>query len=109
MAKFGDHGSIIVIAPLFKPTREIQFSLDQGLTWNSSFFSNELVSIDNILVDPKSTSSKFSIHGHFSNTESRKGVIISIDFNQLGVRECQGASSAGEEKSDYELWTPYDG
>lgn len=23
MAKFGDHGSIIVIAPLFKPTREI--------------------------------------------------------------------------------------
>ena len=39
-----------------------------------------MVDVDNILVEPESISTKFSIHGHYSNTESRKGVIISLDF-----------------------------
>jgi len=68
-----------------------------------------MIDIDNILVEPKSISTKFSIHGHYANTESRKGVIISIDLSQLGLWSCSGSTSPEDSKSDYELWTPYDG
>ncbi len=78
---FGDHGSIIVMAPLFKPTRQIIFSFNEGLTWNSTVFSDSMVNIDNIIVEPNSVSTKFAIHGHYTNTESRKGVMISLDFS----------------------------
>jgi len=40
-----------------------------------------MVNVDNIIVEPKTTGTDFAIHGHYANTESRKGVIISIDFS----------------------------
>jgi hypothetical protein len=106
---FGDHGSVIVMAPLYKSTRQILYSMNEGLTWNSTVFSDAMVDVDNILIEPKSVSTRFVIHGHYANTQSRKGVIISLDFSQLNIRTCEGAATPEDAKSDYELWTPYDG
>lgn len=78
---FGDHGSIIVMAPLFKSTRQLLYSLNEGLTWSSTLFSDSMVNVDNIIVEPQSISTRFAVHGHYANTESRKGVIISLDFS----------------------------
>jgi len=60
-------------------------------------------------VEPQSISQKFMIHGHYSNSEARKGLIVSVDFGQLGIRTCTGAKEPESSTSDYELWTPYDG
>lgn len=94
--EFGDHGSIIVIAPMFKPTRQVSYSLDYGKTWETVIISDSMVDIDNIIVEPQSISSKFIIHGHYSNSQDRKGLIVSLDFNQLGVRQCVGSDRPGD-------------
>lgn len=107
--EYGDHGSIIVMAPMFKPTRELIFTYDEGKTWNSTVFSDSMVDVDNIVVEPNSISLKFVVHGHYANTEAKKGLIISVDFSQMSIRNCQGATDPQREDSDYELWTPYDG
>ena len=107
--EFGDHGALIVMAPLFKPTRELFFTWDEGKTWDTMIISDSMVNVDNIIAEPKSISLNFVIHGHYDNTESDKGLIISVDFAQQGVRACSGADDPNSSTSDYEKWTPYDG
>lgn len=107
--EFGDHGSIIVMAPMFKPTRELWFTFDEGLNWDTVIISDSMVDVDNIRVEPQSISQKFIVHGHYSNSEAGKGLIVSIDFGQLNTRVCKGVDNPTGSESDYELWTPYDG
>ncbi|CAK88449.1 unnamed protein product (macronuclear) [Paramecium tetraurelia] len=39
-------------------------------------------------------------------TSSLKGIVVSLDINQIMVRECQGFDNPGEQDSDYEFWYP---
>ena len=64
--EFGDHGSIIVMAPLFKPTKTITYSLDYGRTWEDIYISDSYVDVDNIITEPCSVSQNFMIHGDYS-------------------------------------------
>ena len=42
-------------------------------------------------------------------TKESKAFLTYMDFGGLHTRQCKGADMAGEEDSDFELWTPYDG
>jgi len=35
--------------------------------------------------------------------------LVYTDFSQLHEPQCKGADNAGDDNSDYELWTPHDG
>lgn len=43
--EIGDHGAIIVASPREEPTTDIQFSLDEGITWSRFKVSEEPILI----------------------------------------------------------------
>ena len=54
--EIGDHGAIIVIAKKGQPTTEIEFSWDEGLTWETLKISEKSLYIENIIIEPNSLS-----------------------------------------------------
>lgn len=66
--------------------------------------------VHNIVIEPRATSQMFLVYGQFAEIDStEKSVIIPVNFKQFHEPECKGAAYPGNEDSDYEYWTPYDG
>ena len=63
--EIGDHGAIIVIARKNSPTKTLQFSLDEGITWQSFNIADDYIIVENIIIEPKSISAQFLVHGRF--------------------------------------------
>ena len=80
------------------------------------------IHIDNIIIEPKSTSQQFVIYGAYDNSTEDAGgdfsdvkspdrgedVMITLDFSGLHEPQCKGADSPGKDGSDFELWSPHD-
>ena len=54
--EIGDHGSIIVIGDAHEPVDHIEFTWDQGKTWDILHISKHPFYIDEILIEPNSIS-----------------------------------------------------
>jgi hypothetical protein len=54
--EIGDHGALIVIAKKNQPTTDIEFSWDEGLTWETLKISEKSMYIENIIIEPNSVS-----------------------------------------------------
>ena len=54
--EIGDHGAIIVIAKKRDPTNYIEFSWDEGDTWEKLVISERNLYIENIIIEPNSIS-----------------------------------------------------
>jgi hypothetical protein len=54
--EIGDHGALIVIAKKNTPTNLIEFSWDEGLTWETLVISEKNLYIENIIIEPSSIS-----------------------------------------------------
>jgi hypothetical protein len=54
--EFGDHGGLILMAPMTKATKSISFSWDEGRTWNDIEISKDPIEITNIIIEPDSIS-----------------------------------------------------
>lgn len=54
--EIGDHGALIVIARKNEPTKEIEFSWDEGLSWSSLTISDTPVYVENIIIEPNNVS-----------------------------------------------------
>ena len=54
--EIGDHGAIIVIAKKREPTNFIEFSWDEGQTWEKLVISERDLLIENIIIEPNSIS-----------------------------------------------------
>ena len=109
LLEFGDHGGIIVMAPLYKPTKSILYSWNEGISWIEYQISNNLLNIDAIEIEPSSKAMHFVISARKAKTSKEKGLIYTVDFSDLHQPACQGMTSPDTESSDYETWTPYDG
>lgn len=127
--EIGDHGALIILAEINKPTRQVKYTWDEGKTWQTLDVFDADVMVKNIVMEPTSTSQQFLIYGTTkvkksvdvksfeSNdaeddseaTMTNESVIASIDFSLLHEPQCKGVDRAGEADSDYELWSPYDG
>lgn len=83
--------------------------------------SEEPIFIDNIIIEPKSTSQQFVIYGSYDNSteegnelayDVRKSggddVMITLDFSGLHAPACKGVDNPGKDGSDFELWSPHD-
>lgn len=106
IVEFGDHGGVILLAPLYKKTDYILYTWNYGVTWEA-FKLPEKMQVDNIVIEPRSISSNFIVFGE--PHEGKNGVIIAMDFNDLHEARCQGASTPDTKGSDYEYWSPNDG
>jgi len=92
--EIGDHGGIIVMAPLGDSTTVAFFTLDQGKTLQNVTLSNSPIDVYNIISEPSSTGEKFIVQG----LQNGRTVLISLDFTQVFDRTCVEA--------DYETWQP---
>lgn len=61
--EIGDHGALIVVAKKNEPTTDLEFSLDEGLTWEKVKISDHPIFVHNIIIEPKSVSQQFLVHG----------------------------------------------
>lgn len=107
--EFGDHGAIIVMAPIFKPTNSILYSWNEGISWTEYKISKAPLNIDAIEVEPQSRAQKFIISARRAKSSNNKGYLLTLDFSDLHEPQCSGISSPDTESSDYETWSPYDG
>ena len=127
--EIGDHGAIIVIAPKDHPTNYIEFSWDEGISWETLHISDRDLYVENIIIEPNSISQQFMVYGTYAEEQAmfdpsvgeteddaqltiekgNQAFLIYVDFSQLHEPQCKGVDTAGEEGSDYELWTPHDG
>lgn len=121
----GDHGALIVIGKKRTPTNKIEYSWDEGKTWESLIISDSSIMIENIILEPNSISQQFMIYGEYSresilddfiDTETTKPMetnsksfLTYVDFASLHEPQCKGADEPGTPSSDFEYWTPYDG
>jgi hypothetical protein len=103
--EYGDHGAIIVIADDRKASKEVWYSWDEALTWNELHFSDTATEVENIVIEPQSTSQVFVMYG----TRGEQGVVFQMDYSNLHEPQCKGVEQAGDPSSDYELWSPSDG
>lgn len=94
--EYGDHGAIIVMAPMNHATKDIIFSWDEGKTWQTITIAKEPIEVTNIIIEPESTSQQFVVYGvetiedyldyqlDFSDfDEDNKAVVVTLDFTNL--------------------------
>lgn len=105
--EIGDHGGIIVLCDHLNPTDTFYYSWNEGLTWKEQKYSNQKISVKNILIEPTSISQNFIIYGDTQNVKGKKkGAVIGIDFSSLNERKCKGSDIPDQPESDYETWSP---
>jgi len=101
--EFGNRGALVIMVLNEESTNEIQYSLDEGITWNSCTFG-ETFEVINIVSDPDFGTRHFLMYGNRGNV----GVLVSLDFSGIHERECLGWENPGSSGSDYEYWYPSD-
>jgi len=84
----------------------VQYSWDEGLTWNSVKISDTPVHVRNIITEPSNTAEKFVIYGHIAEDERDTGFVVALDFTTLHQRWCNNPQNPDTPDSDYETWTP---
>lgn len=99
----GDHGAIILMADSQKATDTLYFSWNEGMSWEKILIDSPL-EVENILIEPTSTSQKFLVYGE----RDGKGVTVAVDFSTYHEPMCRKPDKAGSSESDYEIWTPHD-
>jgi len=97
--EIGDHGGIIVVAPLGRSSTTLSYSFDEGKTLQSFVFSATPIEVANIILEPSTTGEKFILFG--TDSASASTVVIGLDFSQMRPRICNA--------SEYEEWTTVDG
>jgi hypothetical protein len=65
--EFGDHGGLLVAAPNVESTKTIRYSWDEGKTWTKVTISDKPLFVQNIIIEPKSTSLEFILYGSYDN------------------------------------------
>ncbi|EEA07756.1 BNR/Asp-box repeat-containing protein [Cryptosporidium muris RN66] len=103
--ELGDFGGLVVMANDLKQTNQVIFSWNEGLSWYDFDLGIRTLQVDNIMIEPNSSSMEFILYG----TRGKSGVLYHLDFNSLGQVPCTGASSPDTMGSDYETWSPNDG
>mmetsp|Transcript_1614 Transcript_1614/g.4843 ORF Transcript_1614/g.4843 Transcript_1614/m.4843 type:complete len:863 (-) Transcript_1614:1187-3775(-) len=99
--EFGDHGSLIVLAPKYEMTKEVWYSWNAGMTWKS--ISIPAMFVENIVNLDLGKSDKFIVHGDGVNEKAfsySATKLCYLDFGRLNVRSCRGQESKSLRKCE---------
>lgn len=103
--EFGDHGGLLVMADDIRKTKQVVFSWNEGKSWYDFELSDYPMMVDNVVIEPNATSTKFLLYG----TRGDSGAMYHLDFEALGQPLCKGVWAVDSVSSDYESWSPSDG
>ncbi|XP_057669254.1 sortilin-related receptor-like [Diorhabda carinulata] len=95
----GDHGGILSAVKYYKTkgeTRHIEYSIDEGRSWNQTEFHNEELRLYGLMTEPGENTTVFTMFG--SLPERHQWIIVKVDFTKLFPRKCT--------KGDYKMWYP---
>ncbi|XP_011301031.1 sortilin-related receptor [Fopius arisanus] len=95
----GDHGGVLVAVKYFKSrgeTRDILYSTDEGRTWQTYKFNQDMLRVYGLMTEPGENTTVFTMFG--SNPGQHKWLIIKVDLRKVFERQCT--------KDDFKLWTP---
>lgn len=93
--EIGDHGALVVIARKGIETKFIEFSWDEGETWEKLQIAERDIFVENIIIEPNSISQQFMVYGTYGEEEEGKdgedsdvmkgdkAFLIYLDFSQL--------------------------
>ena len=102
--EIGDGGGLILIAENNKLTNLIQFTWDEGLTWEKLIISEEKIYIVNIVNEKNTMNNNFIIYGYKIGKNYKKGIVIGINFNDY-YEKCKLPNEPNNPLSDYEIWS----
>ncbi|KAL8426675.1 hypothetical protein Efla_005932 [Eimeria flavescens] len=105
--EMGDHGGLLVMADDTKKTNQVVFSWNEGQSWYDFELGSAPLFVDNIVIEPNSSSVEFLLYGKRENDNA--GVLFHLDFAALNQQKCKGSFAADSVSSDYETWSPSDG
>ncbi|KAM3138353.1 hypothetical protein pb186bvf_009629 [Paramecium bursaria] len=117
--EIGDHGGLIVFAKQNEIIKQVQYTLDEGMTFQNYTF-NKKMTVDNIVTEPSNFEQKFLLYGriqgeksnttedddYFTRFDYLRGVLVPIDLSNLNLRKCQLPEDPSHPDSDYEYWIP---
>lgn len=103
MWEYGDQGSLIVLVKEDEAVNNVQYSRDEGSTWQSYEFSDKKITINDITTVPSDTSRNFLLWGR----DGSDPVTVNLDFTGLTDKQCNlNEVDADAADSDYTLWKP---
>lgn len=85
----GDHGGIFSAVKYHKnkgETRYIEYSLDEGETWNNTQFHNEELKLYGLMTEPGENTTVFTMFG--SLPEFHQWIIVKVDLKGIFNRTC---------------------
>ncbi|XP_063978327.1 sortilin-related receptor-like [Diachasmimorpha longicaudata] len=95
----GDHGGVLVAVKYFKSrgeTRDILYSTDEGRTWQTYKFNQDMLRVYGLMTEPGENTTVFTMFG--STPGQHKWLIIKVDLRKVFDRKCT--------KDDFKMWTP---
>jgi len=101
--EYGNRGAIVIMVKNEETTDLVQYSLNEGKTWDMCHFGTAF-EVGNIISDPDFGTRHFLMYGN----RGMNGIFVSVDFSDVHERDCRGWESPGTEGSDYEYWIPSD-
>ncbi|KAK9370391.1 hypothetical protein V1509DRAFT_575446 [Lipomyces kononenkoae] len=104
MWEFGDQGSIILLVESPAPTNKLRYTFNEGQSWETLEFFNEVVEVYDISTVPSDTSRKFLIHAKQADNTG-KTLLVQVDFTGTTDVKCV-LNEKDATHDDFELWTP---
>ena len=104
MWRFGDQGSIIVIAQQDVPTKSVFYTINEGKTWEEHVFADHEFEIEYMSTVPSDKSRNFLLWGK-DPADRGHVATINIDFSGLTDKQCV-LNEKDPEADDYYNWSP---
>lgn len=95
----GDHGGLLVAVRYFKSrgeTRDISYSTNEGETWQSYEFNEEMLRVYGLMTEPGENTTVFTMFGSASG--QHQWLIIKVDLRNVFEKDCT--------KDDFKFWSP---
>lgn len=111
--EIGDHGALLILAPMYEPTDKVLYSLDGGGHFEELYVTSpgEKVQVDLLTTEANSTSRRFLLLGRAIMDKGKalpgkeKHLVIRLDFAGASERQCHlDPDLPGTD--DFEIWSP---
>lgn len=95
----GDHGGVLVAVKYFKSrgeTRDILYSTDEGETWHTHKFNEDMLRVYGLMTEPGENTTVFTMFG--SGSDRHQWLIVKVDLRKVFERDCT--------EDDFKFWSP---
>ncbi|CAG9822420.1 unnamed protein product [Phaedon cochleariae] len=95
----GDHGGLLSAVRYYKSqgvTRHIEYSTDEGATWNETAFHVADLKLYGLMTEPGENTTVFTMFG--SLPEEHQWIVVKVDLKGVFNRSCV--------EDDYKMWSP---